>query len=81
MTLNVLEAEGRAQRAVARWGAAARPIEADLLALAELARELASELERLDKHGLGDRGLLAKARAAGLLPARESAPVEPKEEA
>ena len=74
MTLNVPEAEERARLTVGGYGEFSRTAE-ELLALAALARELAQQL-----HGeavatgeaySGTREVLAKARAAGLLPARE----------
>jgi len=81
MTLNVPEAEERARAVRMSLGSngVARCAE-DVLALAALARELAVALSHYESDSRPDRPV-AKARAAGLLPARESAPAEPSKSA
>lgn len=84
MTLNVPEAEKKARVALATVEFRADAMLEDFLALAALARKLAKHADENTGHE-PSVSLLARtldeARAAGLLPARETAPAEPKEEA
>jgi len=85
MTLNVPEAEEQARTVQRRFGDSdmcsfveAASTAEDFLALAALAQELAALLDRNDDEMYADErhALLAKARAAGLLPVRESIPLD-----